>query len=346
MIDVLIPVYNAETTVREAILSILRQTVDQIHVVAIDDGSTDGTPDILADLARSDHRMTVIRKTNSGIVDALNLGLEHCQADIVARHDADDIAFPRRFATQLAYLDANPDCLAVGANVWHIDVRGRRMGSTRLSEGEALCDCSAVPAFEPYLIHPFLMVRRSALVRVGGYRHVFNAEDSDLYWRLREFGRLHNLGEMLGEYRIHAGSITSGSVVSARIGAVTSQQAALSARRRSLGQPDLQFSSQTVGRYRSARNFPAILEIAAEQLSPAEAQWLRVAASAKLLELRNYRPFKLSVNDIRTTATIIGRSWQQLGPVDRRNIFRNTALNIRPKFGLKKLYARMRARFS
>ncbi len=340
MIDVLIPAFNAEATVCEAVLSILDQSIRELRVIVVDDGSTDGTSALLADLAHAEPRLTIIRKENSGIVDALNLGLRHCHGEIVARHDADDIAFPQRFATQFAYLEAHPDCIAVGANAWHIDARGRRMGRTAVW-GDAIGNWSIAPAAEPYLIHPFLMARRSSLEQVGGYRHVYNAEDSDLYWRLGELGRLHNLSDILGEYRMHGGSVTSASAVSARINAVDSQLAALSARRRSEGQQDLAFSAATLVRYRQAKDFSGILEIAAEQLTTVEAEWLHMAAAAKLLELRNYRSFKLSLADVATATAILSRSWNRLGRSERQNIVGYAVHNVRPKFGLKRMVARL-----
>src|SRR5437588_541193 len=103
MIDVLIPAFNSEKTIRASILSILRQTVSEIRVIVIDDGSTDGTGEILAEMTLGDPRLEVIRTENHGIVDALNTGLARCRAEFVARHDADDLSFPDRFTLQIAY---------------------------------------------------------------------------------------------------------------------------------------------------------------------------------------------------------------------------------------------------
>src|ERR1700736_3109855 len=94
IVDVLIPVYNGAPTVRESLNSIRAQTIRDIRIVVIDDGSTDATVEILAELAREDPRIVTIRKPNGGIVDALNLGLQHCRAEFLARFDADDIAYP------------------------------------------------------------------------------------------------------------------------------------------------------------------------------------------------------------------------------------------------------------
>jgi glycosyltransferase involved in cell wall biosynthesis len=343
MIDVLIPVFNARTTVHDAVLTILRQSVGDLRVILVDDGSFDGTSEILAELASSDSRILLVRKENGGIVSALNLGLSHCRAEFIARHDADDIAYPNRLATQLDYLRANADCVAVGANAWHIDVHGRHIGRTRLF-GEPPADWGVVPSVEPYMMHPFLLARRWAIEKAGGYREVYNAEDTDLYWRLREEGRLHNLPDLLGEYRIHAGGVTSGSAVSARINAATSQLAAISARRSRAGVADLEFRADTLARYREGGDFRSVLAIATEQLTPDEARWLRIAAAAKLLELRSYRAFRLSWDDISTITSIFLRGIGRMSPRDRFNVAHKVAHRLRPKFGIKRMIARITAR--
>lgn len=331
MIDVLIPVFNARATVREAVSNILRQSVADFRVVLVDDGSFDGTSEILAELAASDPRIVLIRKENGGIVSALNFGLSHCKAEFVARHDADDLAYPTRLATQLEYLIANPDCVAVGANAWHIDIDGRHIGRTRLA-GEPPADWSAVPSVEPYMMHPFLLARRRAVEKVGGYREVYNAEDTDLYWRLREHGRLYNLPDIMGEYRIHTGGVTSGSAIGARINAVMSQLAAISARRARAGIADLSFDAGTLARYRQVSSFRSVLATATEQLTPDKAGWLLIAASAKLLELRSYREFRLSMSDIFTVTSIFTRGIGRMSLRDHLSIGHRIAHRLRPKF--------------
>ena len=97
LIDVILPVYNAASTVREAISSLQQQTVKDIRIIIVDDGSTDQTPHILTEIANCDDRITLLRKSNSGIVEALNAGLELSRADFIARQDADDISNSTRF---------------------------------------------------------------------------------------------------------------------------------------------------------------------------------------------------------------------------------------------------------
>jgi glycosyltransferase involved in cell wall biosynthesis len=318
-VDVLIPAFNAASTVREAVDSILAQTLRDIRVVVVDDGSTDETGSILAELAQRDPRLTVVARQNSGIVDALNQGLDHCRADVVARFDADDIAFPIRLARQLEYLEAHPGCIAVGSAVEHIDEFANPLHGLPHPGQPSLADPHWAPAREPYLIHPFMMARRASVEEVGRYRHVPNSEDTDLYWRLRELGGLYNIEEPLGRYRVHSASVSSASIVGGRIMAVSSQLTALSALRRERGEADIAFDRNAMAEYRAAASFDSIVRVASRQLTASEAQHLRIASAMKLLELARYRPYEPDVADcafIRAALPFAAR----LGEANRREV--------------------------
>ena len=101
LIDVLIPAYNAGRTIRSALGSIQDQTIRDIRIVVVDDGSTDDTAAIVGEVAAADPRVELHRQANGGIVDALNAGLQRGQAEFVARFDADDLSYPDRFARQI-----------------------------------------------------------------------------------------------------------------------------------------------------------------------------------------------------------------------------------------------------
>ena len=319
-IDVLVPVFNAMATVESALRSILEQTVRDLRLVVVDDGSTDDTPAILDGLARRDPRVHVLRTPNRGIVAALNTGLAETRAPFIARHDADDIAFPERLERQLAFLDAHPDVVAVGCNVFHTDVDGARTGTTTRFRPVATGDPDYVPALEPYLIHPFLLVRRAALVACGGYRHSFHSEDADLYWRLCRQGGLANLPDFLGEYRLHAQSVSSRSIVNGRIAAATSQLAALSERRRRDGVPDVSFPADALPAYQRATELAPIVALAASGLSAPERGHLEIATAAKLVELSNYRPYRLTPTDRRTIRSWIEAHYFELSEANRRHL--------------------------
>jgi glycosyltransferase involved in cell wall biosynthesis len=299
LIDVLIPVYNASATVEGAVESIQTQTVDALNIIIIDDGSTDESPEILARIARRDPRVHVITKANSGIVEALNTGLALCSCQIIARHDADDLSNPDRFATQFAYLSEHPDCVAVSGAARHIDENGLALGTYARFPYPERADPTWIPAREPYLLHPFLMVRRSAMVKLGGYRYAYHAEDSDLCWRLQELGRLYSTDKVMGDYRFHPHSITSRSVVNGRIGALSSQLGAIAAVRRRTGCGDLRFHRDALCKLTAAHSASNMFDAVRQDLSDDEAEYLKAAFAAKLLELSTYRPYELDRNDCR-----------------------------------------------
>jgi glycosyltransferase involved in cell wall biosynthesis len=317
VIDVLIPVYNASRTISSALDSIQTQTIPDIRIIVVDDGSTDGTAAIVADMATMDPRVELHRKENGGIVDALNFGLQQCRAEFVARFDGDDLSHPERFARQLGFLRANPDYVAVGGRVRHIDEDGQPTGSVVDVGPPELADLNWVPSLEPYIIHPFLMARRAGMDAVGGYRHVLHAEDTDLFWRLQERGKLHNLEDTLGDYRMHANSVSSASVHNARVSAAHSQLAGISALRRRGGEADLVFEQQSLAEFDGAASIQAVFALACRGLSPAERDRLELSLAAKMLELASYRPFELENTDCRFIRSAVRRHGGLLSPANR-----------------------------
>jgi glycosyltransferase involved in cell wall biosynthesis len=322
LVDVLIPVFNGSKTVRKAIETIQRQSVEDLRIFVVDDGSTDATPEILREIARTDPRVHVLTKENSGIVDALNLGLDHCRAEFVARHDADDLAYPTRFADQIRYLDAHPECVAVSGAARHIDEHDRLTGVVARLQSPSHADPRWVPSREPYLLHPFLMTRRSSIEGIHGYRHAYHAEDTDLYWRLQEIGKLENMETVVGEYRMHAQSITGASVLNGRIGALNSQLAAISALRRRVNRPDLTFPKGAIQEYRQAKSLPKIFEAGCRELGQDEEAYLRVALAAKMLELSAYRSFELEAEDCKFIHEALATHALELSPENKSVIGR------------------------
>ncbi|UVI39094.1 glycosyltransferase family 2 protein [Qipengyuania spongiae] len=320
-IDVLIPVYNAAETLDEALATIAAQSFTDFHVIAVDDGSTDGSAAVLSRWARADRRFSVTSQANAGIVAALNTALSLASAPFVARMDADDLCDPDRFYRQYSYLTANEDVVAVAGRVEHIDEHGRPLAGLPHPGDPALADANWVPAREPYLIHPFLMARREAVMKAGGYRYVPHSEDSDLYWRLAEAGRLHNLDEGLGRYRFHTQSISGGSIVNGRIMAVGSQLGALAARARTRGEGDAGFTTDLVPALKDARSLETMCAIARGHVAEVDRNRFGLAAGIKLLELAAYRPFEIETEDCDFIAEQVrGADNLDLPPGNRREI--------------------------
>lgn len=207
LVSVVMPVYNARRYLEAALDSILSQTFIDFEVIAVDDGSTDGSSDILAQAAVRDARIVIRSQQNSGVTDALNAGLRAARGRFIARMDADDVALPDRFERQVAFLVANPNCAAVGGQVILLDQDDRVLCRMRVPQGHCAIDRSHMTNVSA-IWHPTALIRASAIFEVGGYRDAYpSAEDVDLFLRLAEVGSLANLDEVVLYYRQHVASI-------------------------------------------------------------------------------------------------------------------------------------------
>jgi hypothetical protein len=206
-VSVVMPVRDVAPFVDEAISSILRQTLDDLELVIVDDGSTDGTVELIREHARRDFRIRVHEQQQLGLVAALNAGCSLASADVLARMDGDDFAEPRRLSEQLVVLADDPDTVLVGSAVTLVDERGRPFSTTRYpTDPEEIRHELLV---RNCFAHPTVVFRRAAFESAGMYRNTFpHAEDYDLWLRLSDQGRLRNLSEPLVRYRIHAGQVT------------------------------------------------------------------------------------------------------------------------------------------
>jgi hypothetical protein len=212
-VAVLLPARDAAATLRAAAASILRQTERDLALVCVDDGSTDGTAEVLERLAARDRRVVVVNGPGEGIARALNRGLAGCDAEVVARMDADDVAHPRRLALQREALAADRSLAAAGARVRLFPRRVVRAGMARYAawlNGLTTPERVARDLFvEAPLVHPAAAIRREALERAGGWRDGPFPEDYDLWLRLAEAGGgLTNVAATLLDWRESAGRLT------------------------------------------------------------------------------------------------------------------------------------------
>jgi hypothetical protein len=207
-VSVILPVWNGERFLAEAVESVLAQTFEAIELLLVDDGSTDATPDIARDFAERDRRVRVVRLARGGIAKALNAGIAEARGRYVARMDADDISHPSRLAKQIAYLDANSDCVAVGSAVVVIDEGGDFMGTRAFPQLHAGITHKMINGLTNAVAHPTVVTRTDALRSVGGYRHDrVPSEDLDLWIRLSQIGKLANMSEQLLRYRRHRDTV-------------------------------------------------------------------------------------------------------------------------------------------
>lgn len=204
-VTVLLPVYEGCEHLAAAIESILGQSFRDFELLVIDDGSSDGSADVVA--ACDDPRIRCVRnERNLGVVASLNRGLELARGELVARMDADDTSLPQRLRRQVDFLDANPEIGACGA--W-IVTTGRRE-RVRIEYPTDAEDLRCGLLFDPAMAHPTVCLRRAWFERHGlrydeAYTH---AEDYDLWRRATACFPLSNLGEVLLRYRVHDASVT------------------------------------------------------------------------------------------------------------------------------------------
>jgi len=205
-VSVLLPCRDAAATLDESLGSLAAQTFESIQIIAVDDGSSDETPELLASWTRRDARIESIRTPPRGIVAALNSAAERARGELLARMDADDIAGPSRFEQQVALLDENPDLVACGSGVRYVPREAVRDGARRYEEwinSVVSPDEMERDLFvECPIPHPSLMMRREAFDQIGGYRDVGWPEDYDLILRLWEAGhRFGKVPDVLLEWR-------------------------------------------------------------------------------------------------------------------------------------------------
>ncbi len=233
-VSVVIPVWNGERYLKQAIESILAQDFTDLELVIVDDGSTDGSAEIAAGFAR-DPRLRILTQGNAGVVAARNTGLRAARAELVAFLDSDDIAQPDRLSKQVAYLLAHPEVAVVGSHITYFDDNHGQLRTQEFPTG-SMHVAKALEAGNP-LAQPAVMLHKSMAMAVGGYRDAFKfgAEDYDLWLRLGEKHPLDNLPEALTRYRIHPESLTHRRRHEQTFAALA---AACSHRRRVAGQPD------------------------------------------------------------------------------------------------------------
>lgn len=215
---VILPAYNAGRHVAEAVRSVLEQTHGDFELLIVDDGSVDGTADIIRQICGRDRRLRLVVQENQGMGAALNAMMVRTDARWIARMDADDVMEPQRLERQLAWARAHPEWDVIGSFVTLIDDEGRTVGRSRSDLVAPETARQRIAAGKVVgLHHPSVLFRRRAVLDAGGYRPEFwPADDLDLWTRMVERGYgVAVMPEFLLRYRIHAGSI---SVAGARRG--------------------------------------------------------------------------------------------------------------------------------
>ena len=233
---------NEEKHIRQAVGSILGQSLGHFELIVVDDCSSDSTREIVQDMAQCDPRITLLCTSARGRVACLNAALAAARAPYVAIMDADDLAHPDRLALQCAFLDRHPGVVALGGAVTYIAdseaaiplaLEGRKV-TEKPSKPRSRLD--GFPMWPLPIMHSAAMMRTEAVLDAGGYRKaLLHQEDTDLFLRLEELGEVRNLPQVLHYYRQHTDNTSRRHFLAQ---CASRQLALVLARRRRLGLSD------------------------------------------------------------------------------------------------------------
>jgi len=208
-VTVLMPVYNGEKYLKEAIDSIIGQTFTDFELLIIDDGSTDKSADIIK--SYTDTRIRLIKnRENIGLIKSLNKGIEAALGEYIARMDCDDIALPTRLEKQVGFFGNKPKTCMVASRVVLINADGKETGHWN-------DDINTQTFSEIYhtlpkancIAHPSVMIRRNIVLKYLYNQKQKGSEDWDLWMRLAASGQIiEKINEDLLKYRIHPLSVT------------------------------------------------------------------------------------------------------------------------------------------
>lgn len=208
LISILMPTYNVEKYIEEAVRSIINQTYRNFELIIVDDCSSDRTFDILKKLKAEDKRIKLYRnETNSKICKTLNKALSYATGSYIGRMDGDDISEPERFEVLKKYLDTHPQIALVGSNLISIDEYGHEF-----SRKKYICTSKGIEVGNHFItsVSHFWLARRDIYKVLKGYREVPFVEDYDFLLRGELQGyRYANVDRYLYRCRIRTGNTGS-----------------------------------------------------------------------------------------------------------------------------------------
>jgi hypothetical protein len=199
-ISVVLPVYNGAADIQKAVDSVLAQTFGDYELIIINDGSKDNSAQLLD--ALQDPRIRLFHQDNMGLAGTLNRGIGLARGQYIARQDQDDLSHPERFARQLAFMEANPECglLGTAAQIWVGDQATERAHDHPTDHGSLSFEL----LFNNPFVHSSIMMRKSVVDAVGGYTTDparQPPEDYELWSRMARAARVANVPERLLVYR-------------------------------------------------------------------------------------------------------------------------------------------------
>jgi len=213
LVSVVMPTYNSERFLGDAIESIINQTFRDFEFIIVADKSSDRSDLILDDYAKKDNRIKVFMEKKKGLIASLNKGCQLAKGKYIARMDADDISRPHRLEMQIQYLEEHPEIGVLGTGIRYIDEAGRLGKSVRNPRDPKLIKFYL--HLENCFVHPSIMMRRETIEHLGFYNpEAIHAEDYDLWARATSVTQVSNLQDILLEYRVWSGGISSHNALS------------------------------------------------------------------------------------------------------------------------------------
>jgi len=206
-ISVLMPAYNAEKYIGDAIESILNQSFTDFEFIIIDDCSTDCTWEIIQEYAKKDERIVSVKNNeNLKISKTLNRGIRLAKGKYIARMDADDWSYPDRLQKQIKYMDSNPQVGISGGSMEVCDNNLKKISSRtyNLKDEEIRKNIFRYSPFS----HPLVIYRSDIIKNINYNTYLYDAEDYDLYFRIGLEGKFGNIKDNLLKLRVNSQSVS------------------------------------------------------------------------------------------------------------------------------------------
>lgn len=217
IVSVIMPVYNREAYIAEAIESVLNQTFIEFELIVVDDKSVDRSLEIIQRYACLDDRIKVISNlSNKGPGASRNIALSQAKGKYIALMDSDDVCLPDRFEKQTKYLEENSEVWILGSNVVKIDSRGNKIGVWNLPQKQYLLRWHMIFKSSGIFCAPTVMARREFFELLSGFDETLRlCDDLEMWTRIFNHPEIgtHNLSDVLALYRVHNNSITVGNGV-------------------------------------------------------------------------------------------------------------------------------------
>jgi len=221
LVSVLMPAYNAEKYIGEAIESILNQTFKDFEFIIVDDASTDKTWEIIQEYAKKDKRILAL-KNNNNIKSCLTLikAFKLAKGKYISVADNDDISYANRLKKQFDFMEEHQEVGIAGGVIQIIDQNKKPIAKRKYD----ITDCEirkSIFRHSPFA-HPLIMIRKTVLNKIGYYNPKYApADDYDLYFRIGEISKFANLSEVLLQYRVVSNSITNKSTTKMELNTIS-----------------------------------------------------------------------------------------------------------------------------